>query len=147
MAITVRSAILGDEADVVRLWRSCNLVTSYNDPAADFRFALLGPNSTILVAEAAGRICGSVMVGHDGHRGWLYYLASAPEQQRKGTGETMVDAGEQWLRERKVPKVQLMIRDTNTTVKPFYERLGYDDTPRTIMSKWLCQAGDAENTS
>lgn len=137
MSITVRSATLEDETDVTELWRSCKLVASYNDPFADFRFAIMGPNSAVLIAEAGGRICGSVMVGHDGHRGWLYYVASAPDQQRKGTGRKMVEAGEQWLRDRNVAKVQLMIRETNATVVPFYERLGYEDAPRIIMSKWL----------
>lgn len=140
MPMIVRTATPEDEAAVTHLWRSCNLVASYNDPATDFRFAILGPNSTVLVGEAGGRICGSIMVGHDGHRGWLYYVASAPDQQKQGTGRTMVEAAEQWLRDRNVRKVQLMIRDTNTAVVPFYERLGYDDSPRIVMSKWLDKA-------
>lgn len=140
MSMIVRTATLEDETDVTQLWRSCNLVASYNDPATDFRFAMLGPNSTVLVGDAGGRICGSVMVGHDGHRGWLYYVASAPYQQRQGTGQAMIDAGERWLRDRNVLKVQLMIRDTNTAVVPFYESLGYEESPRILMSKWLNKA-------
>lgn len=137
MFMIVRTATSEDETDVNELWRSCNLVANYNDPAVDFRFALLGPNSTVLVGNAEGRICGSVMVGHDGHRGWLYYVASAPDQQRQGTGQAMIEAGEKWLRERNVIKVQLMIRNTNTAVVPFYQRLGYEESPRILMSKWL----------
>lgn len=124
MPIAVRRATPEDEPDVIQLWRSCNLVALYNDPSADFRFALSGPNSTVLVAEVDNRICGSVMVGHDGHRGWLYYVACAPDQQRRGTGKMLVEAGGLWLRDRNVAKVQLMIRDTNVTVMPFYEYLG-----------------------
>ena len=143
MSITVRKATLEDEEAVVELWRTCNLVASYNDPLADFRFAMSGPNSAVLIAEEVGGcICGSVMVGHDGHRGWLYYVASAPDQRGKGIGQTMVEAGERWLRDLNVPKVQLMIRDTNVTVVPFYERLGYEDAPRIIMSKWLHHPGE-----
>jgi ribosomal protein S18 acetylase RimI-like enzyme len=138
MILTVRTAFPKDEANVIELWRSCNLIASYNDPGADFRFALGGGCSAVLVAEGAeGRITGSVMVGHDGHRGWLYYVASAPEDRGQGTGRAMVDAGEQWLRERGVRKVQLMVRETNTAVVRFYEQLGYEDMPRVIMSKWL----------
>lgn len=137
MSVAVRCATPEDEPDVIQLWRSCNLVAPYNDPSADFRFAMSGPNSTVLVAEVDDRICGSVMVGHDGHRGWLYYVASAHDQQRRGTGKMLVEAGELWLRDRNVPKVQLMIRETNATVMPFYEHLGYEHTPRIVMSKWL----------
>ena len=138
MPITVRDALPGDEAEVVALWRACGLVASYNDPGADFRFAIAGPGSAVLVAEGEDdRIHGSVMVGHDGHRGWLYYLAAAPDHRRQGIGRQMVGAGERWLRVRDVPKVQLMIRETNAAVMPFYERLGYENTPRIIMSRWL----------
>jgi ribosomal protein S18 acetylase RimI-like enzyme len=141
MSMKVRTAVPEDEAAVVALWRTCDLVASYNDPGADFRFAIAGSSSAVLIAEdAAGCIFGSVMVGHDGHRGWLYYVAAAPDNRGQGTGRTMVDAGEQWLRDRAVPKVQLMVRTTNTTVVPFYEHLGYEDAPRIVMSKWLGQS-------
>lgn len=138
MGISIRVARAEDEAAVLSLWRSCDLVTSYNDPSADFRFAAGGPASAVLVGEdGEGRVVGSVMVGHDGHRGWLYYVASAPGERGRGIGRAMVEAGEDWLRARNVPKVQLMIRPTNIAVASFYERIGYEDTPRVLMSKWL----------
>ena len=140
MPLTIRSATASDEAEVIALWRRCDLVASYNDPAADFRFAKAGACSDVLVAEdESGRICGSVMVGHDGHRGWLYYVASAQSLRGTGVGREVVAAGEQWLRERGVVKVQLMVRETNTKVVSFYEHIGYEVAPRVVMSKWLRQ--------
>ena len=130
----IRSATLGDEAAVTALWQECGLTVPYNDPAADFRFALGKPNSDILVTEDLN---GAVMVGHDGHRGWLYYLAVAPARQRQRVGRMLVTAAEQWLAARGVPKVQLMVRDTNTAVAAFYQRLGFDLMPRINMQKWL----------
>lgn len=38
----VRSALPEDEPEIVGLWRSCDLVASYNDPGADFRFGRAG---------------------------------------------------------------------------------------------------------
>ncbi|MET0248410.1 MAG: GNAT family acetyltransferase [Sphingobium sp.] len=138
MHMIIRDAVARDEEHAVMLWRVCGLVASYNDPCTDFRFATHGENSTVLVAEdAEGRVIGTVMVGHDGHRGWLYYVASAPERRGQGIGRAMVEAGEEWLRERQVAKVQLMVRETNMSVVQFYERLGYEDMPRVLMSKWL----------
>lgn len=138
MKLTIRQAVPEDEPGVVELWRACELVTSYNDPAADFRFARAGACSDVLVGEdAAGRIGGSVMVGHDGHRGWLYYVAAARHARGSGIGRQMVQAAEEWLRQRGVVKVQLMVRETNTKVVPFYERLGFEVAPRVVMSKWL----------
>lgn len=136
--LAVRPALDVDEVAVVALWRTCGLVVSYNDPAADFRFARAKPNSDILVGtESGGAIVGSVMVGHDGHRGWVYYVAADPDRRDQGIGRSMMQAAETWLIERGVVKVQLMVRETNTPVVSFYERLGFETIPRTVMQKWL----------
>jgi ribosomal protein S18 acetylase RimI-like enzyme len=84
--VTIRSATANDETAIVALWQACNLVTSYNDPAHDFRFASGKENSDVLVAVNDGRIIGSVMVGHDGHRGWMYYVAADPRNRKRGLG-------------------------------------------------------------
>jgi len=137
MPIHIRDATAEDEDQVIALWRICGLVALHNDPFADFRFAVAGPASTVLVALADDLIVASAMVGHDGHRGWLYYVACAPGRRREGLGSSVVAAGEKWLCARGVAKVQLMVRQTNAAVVPFYEQLGYEDMPRVLMSKWL----------
>ena len=138
MTLTVRPATDADESAVVALWRACGLTVSYNDPAADFRFARAGAASDVLVGtDDAGRILGSVMVGHDGHRGWIYYVAADPESRRSGSRRQMVEAAEGWLRLRGVVKLHLLVRETNTQVVGFYEHLGFEVAPRVMMSKWL----------
>ncbi len=138
MTLAIRPAAAEDEPGVVALWRACDLVVSHNDPAADFRFARAGACSEVLVAEdEPGGIIGSVMVGHDGHRGWLYYVAAAPDRRGSGIGRQVVQAAEAWLRQRGVAKAQLLVRETNTKVVSFYEHLGFETAPRTIMGKWL----------
>jgi len=130
----IRSALPEDEAAVVALWQACGLTVPYNDPAADFRFARGKPNSDILILEDRS---GSVMVGHDGHRGWLYYVAVTPDRRGTGLGRALVAAAEEWLKQRGVPKAHLMVRETNQAVAAFYQRLGYDLMPRINMQKWL----------
>jgi ribosomal protein S18 acetylase RimI-like enzyme len=134
--MNVRSATLQDEQAVIALWQSCGLTVPHNDPVKDFRFALGKPASDILVAQDTG-IVGAVMVGHDGHRGWLYYVAVDPARRMQGTGRALVGAAEKWLAQRGVPKVHLMVRETNDAVTAFYRHLGYDLMPRTNMQKWL----------
>jgi len=136
--LTIKSAAAEDEPGVVALWRACDLVASYNDPVADFRFAKAGPSSDVLVGvDDAGEMAGSVMVGHDGHRGWLYYVAASPASRGTGVGRQMVQAAEDWLRQRGIAKAQLLVRETNTKVVGFYEHLGFEVAPRVVMSKWL----------
>jgi ribosomal protein S18 acetylase RimI-like enzyme len=132
----VRSATPDDEAETVALWQVSGLTAPYNDPQADFRFALGKAASDILVAEDEA-IIGSVMVGHDGHRGWLYYVAVAPASRGRGIGRALVEAAENWLRQHGVVKVQLMVRETNDSVAAFYRRIGYKPMPRINMQKWL----------
>ena len=136
--LTIRPASAEDEAAVVALWRACDLVASYNDPAADFAFAKAGACSDVLVGQdETGGIKASVMVGHDGHRGWLYYVAADPGSRGAGYGRDMVTAAEAWLRQRGVVKAQLLVRETNTKVVAFYEHLGFEVAPRVVMGKWL----------
>jgi ribosomal protein S18 acetylase RimI-like enzyme len=52
----------------------------------------------------------------------------------------MVQAAETWLSQRGVVKAQLLVRETNTKVVSFYEHLGFEVTPRIIMSKRLTKA-------
>jgi ribosomal protein S18 acetylase RimI-like enzyme len=113
-------------------------VVSWNDPVADFRLARGRSNSDILIAaDPAESIVGAVMIGHDGHRGWIYYLAADPDRRRRGIGKQLVAAAQTWLKGRGIAKLQLMIRDSNTPVVSFYERLGFEIAPRVIMQKWL----------
>jgi ribosomal protein S18 acetylase RimI-like enzyme len=143
LRLTIRSATAKDEARVAALWRACNLVASYNDPSKDFHFARAKEGSDILVGiEAEQTIVGSVMVGHDGHRGWIYYVASDPKHRNQGIGRSMVEAAEQWLKDKGVVKVMLLVRETNTQVVDFYKNLGFEAIPRVIMQKWLEEGHD-----
>jgi ribosomal protein S18 acetylase RimI-like enzyme len=141
--LLIRSATEADEAHVSALWRASNLVTSYNDPSRDFHFARAKEGSDVLVGvDVDHAIVGSVMVGHDGHRGWIYYLASAPTHRNQGIGRSMVEAAEQWLRNKGVAKVMLLVRETNTQVVEFYTHLGFEPAPRVVMQKWLEEGDD-----
>ena len=138
--VAIRPAKADDEGAVVALWKACELTVPYNDPAADFRTARAKFNSDVLVGrDDSNEIVGSVMVGHDGHRGWVYYVAAHPKRRGQGIGSAMMRAAEDWLRDRKIAKVQLMIRETNTQVAEFYARSGYEAIPRVVMQKWLTQ--------
>ena len=77
------------------------------------------------------------MVGEDGHRGWVSYVAIDPRLQRGGLGRIMMEAAERWLIERGVWKVQLLVRADNADATAFYEKLGYRDTRSVCMQKSL----------
>lgn len=126
-----------DVEPVIALWQRCGLTRPWNDPAGDIALARRGPNSTILVGRAGGAIVASAMVGHDGHRGWVYYVAIDPDAQHVGHGRAIMAAAEDWLRAQGVTKIMLMVRPDNTAVQAFYQTLGYDAQERVIYAKWL----------
>jgi ribosomal protein S18 acetylase RimI-like enzyme len=137
--VSVRIRPIGDHdrEAVVALWRACGLVVPHNPPLADIALAAGKPNSDILLGFIRDVLVASVLVGHDGHRGWLYYLAVAPDRRNEGFGAAMVWAAEAWLRQRGIRKAELMVRDTNAEVIGFYERIGYDRAPVAVMQRWL----------
>jgi ribosomal protein S18 acetylase RimI-like enzyme len=126
-----------DVEAVTALWQRCGLTRPWNDPAADIAFARRGDNATILVGRAANTIIASAMVGHDGHRGWVYYVAVDPEQRQKDFGRAIMAAAEDWLRAQGVTKAMLMVRPDNRQVRAFYDRLGYETQERVVYAKWL----------
>ncbi len=132
----VRGARDGEEAEVAALWERCGLVRPYNPPPWDINFCRSNPSSDLFVAtDEGGRIVGTVMAGHDGHRGWLYYVAVDPRLRGQGLGRRLVGHGEDWLLAKGVWKVQLMVRSSNLDVRRFYERLGYERSDVTVLSR------------
>jgi len=134
----VRPYIQEDLPHVIALWEACGLTRPWNDPKADIAFCVASPHAALLVGvDEAERIVATAMVGHDGHRGWVYYVAVNPALQHAGLGGQLMGEAESWLQARGVPKLQLMIRDSNAQAQGFYEKLGYKKEPVITMSKWL----------
>jgi ribosomal protein S18 acetylase RimI-like enzyme len=126
-----------DVADVIALWQACGLTRPWNDPAADIALARRGPNSAILIGRDGGAMIATAMVGHDGHRGWVYYVAVDPARREQGFGRAIMDAAEDWLRQAGIAKLQLMVRRENARAGAFYQSIGYAESQTIVFAKWL----------
>jgi len=109
-----------DRDAAVALWHATGLTRPWNDPHADFDRA-----QAVLGAFDGAELIGTAMVGHDGHRGWVYYLGVDPKQRGKQLGRALMAACEDWVRERGIPKIEVMVRGDNAATRGFYEALGY----------------------
>jgi ribosomal protein S18 acetylase RimI-like enzyme len=122
----------------IRLWHDSGLTRPWNDPGADLRRAADGDSSAVLAAIGDDEgLLATAMVGHDGHRGWVYYLAVDTAVRGRGLGRQMMEACEAWVRSRDIPKIQLMVRSTNQATVAFYQHLGYADAEVTVLGRRL----------
>ncbi len=136
-ALSIAQIADADVADVVALWQRCGLTRPWNEPAADIALARKSENATVLVGRERDAIVATALIGHDSHRGWVYYVAVDPAHQGKGLGRIIMSAAEDWLRKTGIEKLMLMVRPENTAVRNFYESIGYGEQPRLIFAKWL----------
>jgi ribosomal protein S18 acetylase RimI-like enzyme len=137
----IRELMAADRQAAIALWEQAGLTRPWNRPDEDFDRSVGGPTSAVLGAIDADELTATVMVGHDGHRGWVYYLAVERSNRHRGVGRRMMQEAEAWLRARGAVKLNLMIRHTNARALGFYQRLGYEDDDVTVVSRWLAAPG------
>ena len=126
MTLDIRPFDLADTEAVVSLWQAAGLTRPWNNPYQDIRRKLSVQPELFLVAAYGTAVVGKVMAGYDGHRGWLYYLASAPDRRGEGIARRLVAEAEERLMAMGCPKVQLMVRPENGVARGFYDALGYE---------------------
>ena len=114
-----------DREGLVSLWVDCGLVRPWNNPYRDIDRKLSVDADGLLVLEWETRLIGSVMIGYEGHRGWVNYLAVHPDFQRQGLGRLLMTKAEAHLVHVGCPKVNLQVRATNLAAIEFYRRIGY----------------------
>jgi len=136
-ALAIADIADGDIAAVIALWQACGLTRPWNDPVSDIALARRGPNSTVLIGRDGDTIVATAMVGHDGHRGWVYYVAADPMLRGKGYGRAIMNAAEEWLRAAGIAKLQLLVRPENSGVAAFYQSIGFGEQKILFFTKWL----------
>lgn len=139
MTVHTREFDPADTEAVVALWEECGLTRPWNDPRADIARKLRVQPELFRVAvdETTREVVGSVMAGYDGHRGWMYYLATAPTHRGRGIASALMREVEALLLELGCPKVQLMVRGDNEQALGFYDRLGYENADVRVLGKRL----------
>ncbi len=136
--IDIRSYHPDDEPSVIQLWKTVFPdAPPRNDPRKDINTKSKLQPDLFLVALTGNLLVGTAMAGFDGHRGWIYYLAVAPDYQRQGIGTAIMQKVEESLTQLGCPKLNLQIRADNVEVHAFYERQGYETEQRISMGKEL----------
>ncbi len=123
---------------VIGIWETCfPHRRDYSKPAADLRRKLAHESDMLLVGTLDDQVVATVMIGYDGHRGWIYYLAVHANHRRQGLGRKMLAAAEIRLQRLGCTKVNLQVLGDNTEVVAFYERMGFVVEQRISLGKRL----------
>ncbi len=128
-----------DRQTVIRLWRRSGLVVPWNDPEADIDRKLRVDPELFVVGLVDSSLVATAMGGYDGHRGSLYYLAVDGEQQGRGYGRKITDYIADLLEQRGCPKLNIMVRGSNTRVIDFYHRHGFKTDEVVCLGKRLIE--------
>ena len=137
--LEIRAYRESDEDFVVALWRECGLVRPWNDPAKDIGRKLRIQRELFLVGFVDGRLVATAMAGYEGHRGWINFLAVAPDSRKRGFGRLLMDEAEARLREMGCPKINLQVRRSNAAAAEFYRSIGYAEDNVLSMGKRLVE--------
>ncbi len=121
-----------DRSSVIELWKSCKLTRPWNDPNKDIDRKIKFQSELFLVGIVDSKLVSSAMVGYDGHRGSVFYLAVHPDYQGLGYGKQLMRYIESLLLQLGCPKLNIVVRSTNKSVLEFYDILSYK--PDDIIS-------------
>jgi ribosomal protein S18 acetylase RimI-like enzyme len=122
---------------VIDLWKKCNLIVPQNDPVEDVQKKVDFQPKLFFVALLNDKVIGSVMVGYEGHRGWINYLTVLPNCQRRGYGRELVKKAINELKRLGCLKVNLQVRRSNISAVGFYKHLGFEEDDVVSLGKRL----------
>lgn len=136
-----------DTQDVCALWtRVFGYAEARNAPEKVLSDKLRW-DGRLIVAEESGAIIGTLMLGYDGHRGWLYRLAVDEGARRRGVGRGLVREAEQLLTALGCAKVNLQLHEHNDAGLRFWRSVGYGREARIDMGKDLTGASASEKAT
>ena len=125
--MTIREFRIEDYEQVIELWQKAHLPhkPKGRDSKDDIERELRADNAIFLVAEEKGRLIGSIFGTHDGRKGWINRVASAPAYQRQGIARTLVSEAEKRFQKIGIKIIACLIEDWNTESIVFFEKIGY----------------------
>lgn len=78
------------------------------------------------IAVVDGKIVGTVLVGHDGRRGFIHHMAVMPEYRRQGIAKAMAEKAVEKLAKEGIIKTHIFIYCDNSAGKSFWGNMGFE---------------------
>ena len=90
------------------------------------------PQEAFFFAEHKDRVIGTILVSHDGRKGWINRLAVIPEYRDKGLAAKLIETAEKFLSEQNIEIFACLIEEWNKSSKQLFQKLGYKRTDDII---------------
>lgn len=120
----VNSAYRGDESR--KGWTTeADLLDGSRIDEAALLDILNAPGTTILLCKEHSRLLGCVELREAGHRLYLGMLSVDPAEQGRGIGKNLMQAGENYAREKGLTHVYMTVISDRSELISWYERHGY----------------------
>jgi mannitol-1-/sugar-/sorbitol-6-phosphatase len=127
-AVTLRKASASDRAAMVALINSAFAIEKFIEGQRTDEEQLrqmMQQGEFLLGLDSAGQVVASVYVEVRGARGYFGMLSVDPKMQGNGLGKKMVDAAEQYCRDRGCGAMDLYVLSLRPELAPIYRKLGY----------------------
>lgn len=118
---------LDDYDDVYDMWLSCKGMglNSLDDSIEGIEKFINRNPDTCFVAKINDRVVGSILVGNDGRRGYIYHTAVSPNYRNQGIGKKLVNKAIRELEIMGISKVVLVVFEKNEVGNAFWESMGF----------------------
>lgn len=140
----IRVMTLADYDAAIELMRSTPGISlrDADSREATARYLQRNPGMSF-VAEVEGVLCGCVMCGHDGRRGYLQHLLVLPSYRRQGIANALVEHCLASLEAVGIHKCHLDVFKTNQTAADYWQSQGWQ--LRTDIDRYSFIRSDNEN--
>jgi ribosomal protein S18 acetylase RimI-like enzyme len=134
----IRPARSEEVEQVLDLWREAETTPSVTDTREEVLKLLAEPAAVLLVAEADGRLVGTVIGGWDGWRGNIYRLAVAPGYRRRGLARLLVAEADRSLHRMGARRITALVEGDHPWATDFWDSLAtsgyrYDEGMRRYV--------------
>lgn len=109
-------------------WEEADLPVKPNgrDSESEIARQLALPQVALLGCWEGEDLLGSVLVTHDGRKGWVNRLAVSPAHRRAGVGRSLVRAAEEWLLSDGIGIFACIIEAGNDASTVLFQSAGYE---------------------
>jgi ribosomal protein S18 acetylase RimI-like enzyme len=128
--VLVRPGRREEIPEVLAVWREAGSVPSVSDDPASLGRLLETSGDALLVAEAGGRMVGTIIAGWDGWRANVYRLAVLPGARRRGVALQLVAEAERRLAGKGARRLSAIVMSGHDPAVALWLAAGYHHDTR-----------------